>query len=132
MHACSVCKQAKVEHVKYPGLLQPLPVPEHAWQIISMDFIEGLPRSASYNSIMVVVDKFSKYAHFVLLAHPFTTFQVAQAFVNNIFKLHGLPQSIIFDRDKIFTSTLWRELFWLVNTQLRMSSAYHLQTDRQT
>lgn len=131
VEACSVCKQAKAEHVKYPHLLQPLPVPEHAWQVISMDFVEGLPRSASYNSIMVVVDKFSRYAHFVPLAHPFTAFQIAQAFVSNIFKLHGLPQSIISDHDRIFTSILWRELFWLVHTQLRMSSAYHPQTDGQ-
>lgn len=89
--ACTVCKQVKSEHVKYPGLLQPLPVPEEAWQMISLDFIEGLHRSASYNSIMIVVDKFSKYGHFVPLAHPFTALQVAQAFLNNIFKLYGLP-----------------------------------------
>lgn len=132
MEACSVCKQAKVEHGKYPGLLQPLPVPEHAWQIISMDFIKGLPKSASFNNIMVVVDKFSKYAHFVSLAHPLTAFQVAQAFVSHIFKLHGLPQSIISDHDRIFTSTLWHELFRLVHTQLIMSSAYHPQTVGQT
>lgn len=132
VETCSVCKQAKVEHVKYPGLLQPLLVPEHAWKVISMDFIEGLPRSASYNSIMVVVDKFSKYSHFVPLAHPLTALQIAQAFVSNIFKLHGLPQSIISDRDRIFTITLWKELFRLVHTQLRMSSVYHPQTDGQT
>ena len=72
---CTVCKQAKSENVRYPGLLQPLPVPDHAWQVISMDFIEGLPRSAGFNCIMVVVDKFSKYAHFLALAHPFTAFK---------------------------------------------------------
>lgn len=94
---CTACKQVKIEHVKYPGLLQPLLVPDRAWQLISLDFIEGLPKSGTYNCIMVVVDKFSKYAHFVPLAHPFTAFQVAQAFLNNIFKLHGLPQSIISD-----------------------------------
>lgn len=100
--------------------------------MISLDFIEGLPKSAGYNSIMVVVDKFSKYAHFLPLAHPFIAFQIAQVFVNNIYKLHGMPQSIILDRDRIFISTLWRELFRLVDTQLRMSSAYHPQTDGQT
>lgn len=89
VESCAICKQEKSECVKYPGLLQPLPVPKHAWQIVSMDFIEGLPRSTSYNSIMVVVDKFSKYAHFLPLAHPFTALQVAQCFVNNIFKLHA-------------------------------------------
>lgn len=66
-----------MEHVKYPGLLQPFPILEHAWQIILMDFIEGLSKLTSYNSIMVMVDKLSKYTHFVSLAHPFTTYQVA-------------------------------------------------------
>lgn len=81
---------------------------------------------------MVVVDKFSKYAHFLALAHPFTTFQVAQVFMQHVFKLHGLSQSIISDRDRVFTSLLWRELFWAAQTQLRMSTAYHPQTDGQT
>uniref|UniRef100_A0A0A9AHV8 Integrase zinc-binding domain-containing protein n=1 Tax=Arundo donax TaxID=35708 RepID=A0A0A9AHV8_ARUDO len=61
---CPTCQQAKPERVRYPGLLQPLPVPTQAWQVVSMDFIEGLPRSSSYNCILVVVDKLSKYAHF--------------------------------------------------------------------
>lgn len=130
--ACSVCQQAKSEHVKYPGLLQTLPVPEHSWQMVSLDFIEGLPRSASFNCILVVVDKFSKYAHFVPLAHPFTALDVAEAYMQFIHRLHGLPQSLISDRDRIFTSTLWTTLFRLAGTQLRMSSSYHPQTDGQT
>ena len=94
---CQVCQQAKSERVKYPGLLQLLPVPEFAWQVITMDFIDGLPLSHSYNCIMVIVDKFSKYAHFVPLSHPFTAYKVALAFMEHVFKLHGLPESIIFD-----------------------------------
>jgi len=74
---CSICQQAKVEHVKTPGMLQPLPIPTQAWQIISMDFIEGLPKSQRFDTILVVVDKFTKYAHFVPLSHPFTTLQVS-------------------------------------------------------
>lgn len=74
---CTVCQQAKTERVRYPGLLQPLPVPDHAWQMVSLDFIEGLPTSSGFDCIMVVVDKFSKYAHFVPLAHPFSAFDVA-------------------------------------------------------
>lgn len=97
-----------------------------------MDFIEGLPRSATFNCILVVVDKFSKYAHFLPLSHPFTTFQVALTYVNNIFKLHGMPTAIVSDRDKIFTSNVWQELFKLLGTDLQMSSAYHPQTDGQT
>lgn len=75
--SCSTCLQAKPDRAKYPGLLSPLPVPTESWQVISMDFIEGLPRSGSANCILVVVDKFSKYAHFVPLLHPFTESQVA-------------------------------------------------------
>lgn len=129
---CTICQQAKTERVAYPGLLAPLPIPEGAWQVVTMDFIEGLPRSAHYNCILVVVDKFSKYAHFLALSHPFTAFQVSQLFLNNIFKLHGLPTAIISDRDKVFTSHLWQELFSLLGVDLKMSSAYHPQTDGQT
>lgn len=130
--ACSICQQAKSEHVKYPGLLQSLPVPDHAWQIVSLDFIEGLPKSATFNCILVAVDKFSKYSHFVPLAHPFTAMDVAEAYMQFIHKLHGLSQSLISDRDRIFTSTLWTTLFRLAGTQLCMSSSYHPQTDGQT
>jgi hypothetical protein len=100
VHACTTCQQAKSEHVKLLGLLQPLPVPSKAWSVVCMDFIEGLPKSQSYNSILVVIDKFSKYAHFIPLAHPFTALAVAQLYFHNVYKLHGLPDAIISDRDK--------------------------------
>jgi len=74
---CTICQQAKVEHVKLPGLLDPLPVPSQPWTIISLDFIEGLPSSNRCDVIMVVIDKFTKYGHFIPLAHPFTALQVA-------------------------------------------------------
>ena len=129
---CLVCQKAKNERVKYPGLLQPLLVPSQAWQTVSLDFIEGLPLSKGCNCILVVVDKFSKYAHFIPLTHPFTALQIDKQFMNNIFKLHGMPSTLISDRDKIFTSNLWQELFRLSNTELQMSTAYHPQTDGQT
>lgn len=132
MSQCTVCQQAKTERVAYPGLMAPLPIPDSAWHTVTLDFIEGLPKSAGYNCILVVVDKFSKYAHFVTLAHPFTALQVAVTYLNNIFKLHGLPHVMISDRDKVFTSNVWQELFKLLGTDLRMSSAYHPQTDSQT
>ena len=82
---------------------------------------------------MVVIDKFTKYGHFLALAHPFTALQVAQLYMDHIYKLHGLPESIISDRDKIFTSSrLWQELIKLSDTQLLMSSSYHPLTDGQT
>ena len=94
-----------------------------------MDFIEGLPSSNRNDVILVVIDKFTKYAHFMALSHPFTAFQVAQVFLNSEYKLHGLPKEIISDRDHIFTSAVWQELFKLTDTQLLMSSSYHSQTD---
>ena len=130
--SCSICQQAKVEHVRLPGLLDPLPIPSQPWTVVSLDFIEGIPQSNKYNTILVVVDKFTKYGHFIPLAHPYTALQVAQLYLDNIYKLHGLPQTIISDRDRIFTSKVWQELFKLTDTQLAMSSSYHPQSDGQT
>ena len=121
--ACTICQQSKPDRAKYPGLLQPLPVPEGAWRVISMDFVEGLPRSSRYNCILVVVDKFSRYAHFIPLAHPFSAATVASAFMENVYKLHGSPEQIISDRDRIFNSLFWRQLFELTGTTLKMSSS---------
>jgi hypothetical protein len=120
--SCSICVQAKPDRARYLGLLSPLPVPKNSWEVISMDFIEGLPTSGHANCIMVVVDKFS---HFIPLHHPFSTQKVAQVFLDNIFCLHGLPTHIISERDPIFTSQFWRELFCLAQVQLCMSTAYH-------
>lgn len=113
-------------------MLQLLPVPDAAWQVITMDFEEGLPKSNGMNCILVVVDKFSKYSHFLPLKCPFTALVVARLFIDNIYKLHGMPAVIISDRDRVFTSNLWHELFKLAHVELNMSSAYHPQTDRQT
>jgi hypothetical protein len=101
---CEVCAKAKSEHNRLPGLLQPLPIPEQSWHTVSLDFIEGLPKSKTFDTILVVIDKFSKYAHFIPLSHPYTALTVAQAYLNNIYKLHGLPQIIVSDRDRVFTS----------------------------
>ena len=73
----------------------------------------------------MIIDKFSIYGHFIPLSHPYTALSVAQLFLSNIYKLHGLPTMIISDRDRIFTSSLWKELFRLTDTTLNMSSSYH-------
>ncbi|CAN6249028.1 unnamed protein product [Urochloa humidicola] len=130
--SCAICQQAKPERVKYPGLLQPLAVPDGAWQVISMDFVEGLPQSGGKNCVLVVVDKFSKFAHFIPLKHPFTASSVASVFMQEVYRLHGMPKVIISDRDRVFTNQLWKALFALAQVQLSMSSSYHPQSDGQT
>ena len=132
VESCLTCQRAKPDRSRLPGLLQPLPVPASAWQIISLDFVEGLPRSGNANCILVVVDSFTKYGHFIPLLHPFTAQHVAKVFLNHIYKLHGLPSVIISDRDRIFTSSFWKELFRAADVSLRMSSSYHPQSDGQT
>jgi hypothetical protein len=97
-----------------------------------MDFITGLPKLGNKSVIMVVVDFLSKYAHFCALPHPFTASTVAQIFMDQVFKLHGMPHSIVSDRDPTFTSNFWQDLFKLQGTQLHLSSTYHPQTDGQT
>lgn len=130
--ACPICKQAKPEHVKSPGLLQPLPIPAQPWGMVTLDFVEGLPKSAAFSCVLVVVDKLTKYAHFIPLSHPYTALQVAQAYFENVFKLHGMPEALVSDRDPVFDSKVWHTLFKLSRTELRMSTTRHPQTDGQT
>lgn len=132
VRSCDICQRAKPDRAKSPGLLQPLPIPSATWEVITMDFVEGLPRSRSANALLVVVDKLSKYAHFIPLHHPFTAASVACLFMDHVYRLHNMPLAIISDRDRIFTSAFWKSLFTLSGTSLRMSTAYHPQTDGQT
>jgi IS30 family transposase len=97
-----------------------------------MDFIEGLPSSHGCNVILVVVDRFTKYGYFLSLSHPYTASKVAYIFLTHIFKLHGMPKTIVSDRDPTFASTFWRELFQLQGISLAFSSTYHPQSDGQT
>ncbi|GMI79982.1 hypothetical protein HRI_001667500 [Hibiscus trionum] len=97
-----------------------------------MDFIEGLPSSLRYNCILVVIDKFTKYAHFLPLAHPYTALDIANAYLSQVYKLHGSPKISISDRDKTFTSLFWKELMKQLGATTLFSTAYHPQTDGQT
>jgi hypothetical protein len=94
---CEVCQRNKGETIKSLGTLRPLPIPPDIWKDISMDFITGLPKSGNKSVIMVVVDRLSKYAHFCALSHPFTASTMAQIFMDQVFKLHGMPKSIVSD-----------------------------------
>jgi len=97
-----------------------------------MDFIEGLPKVGGKSVILTVVDRFSKYAHFIALGHPYSAASVARAFFDGIVRLHGFPSSIVSDRDPVFTGHVWRDLFKMAGVTLRMSTAFHPQTDGQS
>ena len=129
---CQVCQQAKVSQLHPAGLLSPLPIPNQIWEDVAMDFITNLPVARGYSVIMVVIDRLSKYCHLAPLRANFTSFQVAEVFVNMVVKLHGVPRTIVSDRDKTFTSAFWQHLFRLQGTTLAMSSSYHPQTDGQS
>jgi hypothetical protein len=122
---CAVCQVSKHETIHPPSLLQPLPIPSRFWSDISMDFIEGLPLSHGFSVILVVVDRFTKYGHFLTLSHSYTASKVAQVSIANVLKLHEMPTTIVSDRDLIFTSSFWRELFHLQGISLAFSSVNH-------
>ncbi|XP_070041479.1 transposon Tf2-1 polyprotein [Nicotiana tomentosiformis] len=97
-----------------------------------MDFIEGLPKSKGKTVIWVVVDRLTKYAHFIGVAHSYTATDIAKLFMEHVFRLHGMPEDIVSDRDLVFTSRLWQELFSMSGVTLSISTAYHPQSDGQT
>ena len=127
---CMECQKVKAEHRHPAGLLQPLPIPEWKWEVITMDFITGLPRtSKQHDSIMVVVDKLTKAAHFIPLKTTHRAADVADIFLKEVARLHGIPKTIVSDRDPKFTSNFWKGLFKGFETNLNFSTAYHPESD---
>ena len=129
---CSIYQKNKYMPTKTQGLLQPLPIPKQVWEDILMDFITHLPVSAGHSVVWVICDRLTKYAHFIALPTHFTTQQLARRFSVEICRLHGIPKTIVSDRDPLFISTFWQHLFKAQGTMLKFSSSYHPQTDGQT
>jgi hypothetical protein len=132
VRSCPTCQQNKTETLHPAGLLQPLPVSSRVWADISIYFVEALPKVHGKSVLLMVVDRFLKYAHFIALGHPYTASSVARAFFQEIVRLHGFPESIVSDRDPVFTGHVWRDLFRHAGVKLRMSTAFHPQTDGQS
>jgi hypothetical protein len=130
---CLECQQVKAEHRHPAGLLQPHDIPETKWEVVSMDFVGGLPMTSQrHDCIMVVVDKLTKSAHFIPVKTTFEASAIAQIFLKEIIRLHGVPRKIISDRDARFTSRFWKSLLQSMGTQLNFSTAYHPETDGKT
>ncbi|KAL8134221.1 hypothetical protein AgCh_009321 [Apium graveolens] len=130
--AAEVRQKQKHSQQSLVGLLQPLSIPSRVWNDITLDFIDGLLNSKGVNSIPVVVDRLSKYTHFLGLKHPYTALMMAEVFLKEIVQLHDFPTSIVSDRDRIFLSTFWKEMFQVQGTEFKRSTAYHPHTDGKT
>jgi hypothetical protein len=130
---CDNCQRVKAERQRPAGLLQPLKVPQWKWEEISMDFIVGLPTTQSgYDSIWVIINRFSKVAHFILVKTTYKGAKLVELYISRIMCLHGVPKQIVSDRGTQFMSWFWEKLHEAMETRLNFSSAYHPQTDGQT
>ena len=133
---CHTCKISKPSNQKPYGLLNPLSVPSYPWESIGMDFVGPLPESGNrdgyFDSITVIICLLTSMVHLVPSRTNYNASQLAELMFEHVYKLHGLPKNIISDRDVLFTSTFWKRLHHLIGTKLRLSSAYHPQSDGST
>jgi hypothetical protein len=123
----------KAEH-RYPtGFLQPLPIPEWKWKVVTMDFIMGFPKTGkNHDSIMVVVDKLVKASHFILLKTTHKAVDVADIFMKEVAQLHGITKTTVSNKDSKFTSNFWKGLFKGFGTNLNFNTTYHPESDGKT
>jgi hypothetical protein len=127
------CQKVKVEHIHPTGLLQPLPILEWKWKVVTIDFITKMPRTnKQHDSIMVVVDKLTKVVHFIPVKLTHKESNIANVYMREISRLYGIPKTIVSDRDKKFTSNFWKGLFNGFGTNLNFRTTYHLESDGKT
>ena len=130
--SCAICQKVKVSRQKAGGLLKPLEIASRPWSDISMDFIVGLPVSNGFDSILVVVDRFSKMSHFFAVNESINASTLARLLMDQVVKLHGIPESIVSDRGPQFNSLFWKECWSLLGCRINLSTAAHPQSDGQT
>ncbi|GJT76191.1 putative reverse transcriptase domain-containing protein [Tanacetum coccineum] len=130
---CLTCARVKAEHQRPSGLLVQPAIPEWKWDNITMDFITKLPKSSQgFDTIWVIVDRLTKSAHFLPIRENDPLDKLARLYLNRIVARHGIPVSIICDRDGRFTSNFWRSFQKALGTEISMSTAYHPETDGQS
>ena len=120
---CHICQVDKTERKKEEGLLQPMPISKRPWQCLSMDFINGFPKVEGFKSVLVVVDKFSKYVIFIPAPSECPIEEAAHSFFSNVMKHFGMPEDIVSDRETRFTSRFWVELFKMWGTECMFFTA---------
>jgi transposase InsO family protein len=131
--ACEVCQRVKAEHKRPAGLLKPLEIPEWTWEHITMDFVMGLPRSPrGREAIWVVVDRLTKSTHFIPMKTTNSALELVPLYMKEVIRLHGVPKSIVSDRDSKFVSKFWESLHSALGTKLSLSFTFHPQTDGQS
>ena len=132
VRSCDTCAKNKVVcHTPY-GLLSPLAIPTRLWSSVSLDWITDLPPSHYHDAILVVVERLTKMAVFILTTKSMSAADVAALFLREVVRVHGLPESLISDRDTVFTSHFWRRLIELLGIKANRSSTFHPQIDGQT
>jgi hypothetical protein len=129
--SCGTCQTTKKSKLRYPGLLHQLPIPEKPWESIAMDFVGPFPTSLNYNYLWVVLCRLTCQVHLVPVTTQVKTIDLAHLFLQHVVRLHGMPTSIVSDRDTKFTSQFWTELHRLMGVKLKLTTAFHPQGDGQ-
>ena len=131
VRTCDTCCRAKMPRHHPYGLLEPLPIPSKPWQSISLDFITDLSVSKGFNAILIVVDRYTRMAHFLPCTKEISSEETAEIVMREVCRHHGLPDSIINDRGPPFVSKFWKHLFKMLKVTCNLSYGYHPQTDGQ-